>query len=179
MAHTLSHPLPYTSLRQHPAQRRRRRPLACRMGRRAIPRQADVRVVSRQQWTPELAEDIAARRFRALCRLLRPSPLPGRVSLTPRRSRSPAAPASPPITWSRRTSRLGPRTLWLHARAMRMLLTVGVGSTELGEAFSDLSKPRCPRLRHAGRSRSATGNGRSLRTERASYDLRSPYSIGC
>jgi hydrogenase maturation protease len=104
---------------------------------------AQVRVVARQQWTPDLAEDIAAADS-VLFIDSSVNSVPGRVSLK-------AVPSN--------RGNGGPNTHHLEAHQLlgltrslygsmsdhAMLLTVGVGSTELGETFSDRVEAALPR----------------------------------
>jgi hydrogenase maturation protease len=93
-----------------------------------------VRVLARQQWTPDLAEDIAA----AECVLFLDCSIdsaPGAVSLAE------VAPASPGPGLA--THHIGApellaleRDLYAAQPRSALLLTVGAGSTELGETFS-------------------------------------------
>lgn len=96
--------------------------------------QDGVRVIARQQWTPDLAEDIA----RATSVLFIDCSLdsaPGSVNIT---SVQPA-----PAGRGHSTHHLGAPELLALARELydsqplnAQLLTIGAGSTELGEAFS-------------------------------------------
>ncbi|SPE23654.1 Ni,Fe-hydrogenase maturation factor (hox operon) [Candidatus Sulfotelmatomonas gaucii] len=105
----------------------------------------DVRVVARQQWTPDLAKDIAD----ADSVLFVDSSLnsiPGRVSL--------AAVASNRGNGDAATHHLEAHELLGLTRSIygsiadhAMLLTVGVGSTELGETFSEPVEAALPRAR--------------------------------
>lgn len=94
----------------------------------------EVRVMVRQQWTPDLAEDIAAVDS-VLFIDASVKPPPGRVRLIPVSSRvDTAEPASHHLTPNQL---LGlSRSLYGSIKSHAMLLTVGVGSTELGETFS-------------------------------------------
>ena len=95
----------------------------------------DVRVVSRQQWTPELAEEIA-RTHSVLFIDCSVESAPGSVSLIP------VHPAA--ATQGLATHHLGAPELLALGRELydsrplnAQLLTVGAGSTELSEGFSD------------------------------------------
>jgi len=95
---------------------------------------ADVRVVSRQQWTPELAEDIS-RAESVLFIDCSVDSSPGSVNLKP------VEPASGKQGLA--THHLGAPELLALARELydslprtALLLIVGAGSTELGEEFS-------------------------------------------
>jgi hydrogenase maturation protease len=101
-----------------------------------------VRIVSRQQWTPELAEDIARSQSVLFvdCSVTAP---PGTIQLVP------IAPAAgcPTIT----THHLGAPQLLalaheLYASLPRaaFLLTIGAGATTLGEEFSEPVKAALP-----------------------------------
>ena len=105
----------------------------------------NVRVISRQQWTPELAEEIAAADSVLFVDSSVSSP-PGRVRLIPVSSRvDSSAPASHHLKPS---ELLGlTRSLYGSIKSHAMLLTVGVGSTELGETFSEPVKAALPRAR--------------------------------
>jgi hydrogenase maturation protease len=96
--------------------------------------QPGVRVISRQQWTPELAEDVAHAECVLFIDCSVDSP-PGSVNLTP------VQPAS--NTQALATHHQGASELLALARDLfnsqpqnAQLLTIGAGSTELGEAFS-------------------------------------------
>ena len=97
--------------------------------------EARLRVISRQQWTPELAEDIARAESVLFidCSL---ESAPGSVSL------SPVAPN--PQTPGLATHHLSAPELLALARDLyanlpreALLLTIGAGSVELGEEFSE------------------------------------------
>jgi hydrogenase maturation protease len=105
----------------------------------------DVRVVARQQWTPDLAEEIAAVES-VLFVDSSVNSLPGCVNLIP---------VEPNANLNGTgTHHLGPDEL-LHLAyslfgsrsAHSMLLTVGAGSTELGEDLSDRVEAALPRAR--------------------------------
>ncbi|MGA9062403.1 MAG: hydrogenase maturation protease [Terracidiphilus sp.] len=103
----------------------------------------EVRVVSLHQWTPDLAEEIAAAESVLFvdCSL---ESAPGRVSLIPveaneKASGSTAHQLDPPEL-------LGlARSLFGSMPAHALLLTVGACSTELGETFSDRVEAALPR----------------------------------
>ena len=107
----------------------------------------DVRVVSRQQWTPDLAEDIAAADSVLFVDASVEVPA-GRVRLIPVSSRgdSSAAAFASHLTAIRASRRLT-RSLYGSIKSHAMLLTVGVGSTELGETFSTQVEAALPRAR--------------------------------
>lgn len=96
--------------------------------------QDDVRVIARQQWTPELAEDVA-RAESVLFIDCSVDSAPGSVYLTPVK---PVA-----STQGLATHHQGAVELLAQARDLydslprnALLLTIGAGSTELGEVFS-------------------------------------------
>jgi hydrogenase maturation protease len=105
----------------------------------------DVRVISRQQWTPDLAADIAAADS-VLFVDASVKPPAGRVRLAPISSRvDPSAPASHHLTPNQL---LGlSRSLYGSIKSHAMLLSVAVGSTELGETFSAPVEAAIPRAR--------------------------------
>ncbi len=93
-----------------------------------------VRVISRQQWTPELAADIAVADSVLFIDASVKSP-PGRVHLVPVSSRAgDAAPASHHLDPNQLLGLA--RSLYGSIQSHAMLLTVGVGSTELSETLS-------------------------------------------
>jgi len=106
---------------------------------------SNVRVLTRQQWTPDLAEEIAG----AESVLFLDSSVdsaPGRVNLTPVAMSADCFECAthhvdPPELLGLSRSLYG--SLSVHA----MLLTVGAGSTELGETFSDPVEAALPRAR--------------------------------
>jgi hydrogenase maturation protease len=105
----------------------------------------DVRTLVRQQWTPDLAEDVAA----AESVLFIDSSIesrPGRVALAPV---APKASNGGPTTHHLDAPGLLNLTLTLYGSTPvhAMLLTVGAGSTELGEAFTDAVNNALPRAR--------------------------------
>jgi hydrogenase maturation protease len=103
----------------------------------------NVRVISRQQWTPELASDVAGADSVLFIDASIKAP-PGRVRLTPVSSRSEGpAEFSHHLTPSQLLSVT--RTLYGSIKSHAMLLTVGAGSTELGETFSDKVEAALPR----------------------------------
>jgi len=102
-----------------------------------------IRVIARQQWTPELAEDIAAASA-VLFLDCSVRAAPGQLDLIPVEP----ATAQPGLA----THHLGaPQLLALAQQlynacpAQAVLLTVGAGSTELGEAFSGPVQAALPR----------------------------------
>ena len=94
-----------------------------------------VRVLSRQQWTPDLAEDIAQSSSVVFidCSI---EAEPGAVQLTPVQ---PAAPTAALATHHQGAPELLALAQELFQAQPRnvMLLTIGAGSTELGETFSE------------------------------------------
>ncbi len=104
---------------------------------------ANVRVVSRQQWTPELAEEIAAADTVLFVDSSADS-TPGHVRLIPVEAKAGNIGAAThhldaPELLGLTRALYGPRS----ARAM--LLTVGIGSTEFGETFSESVAAALPR----------------------------------
>jgi hydrogenase maturation protease len=105
----------------------------------------DVRVISRQQWTPDLAEDIAPADS-VLFIDASVKPPPGRVRLIPVSSRvDVSAPASHHLTPNQLLGLT--RSLYGSIKSHAMLLTVGISSTELGETFSAPVTAALPRAR--------------------------------
>lgn len=106
-----------------------------------------VRVVARQQWTPDLAQEIAA----AESVLFVDSSIesaPGRVNLAPVEAHAEDAGSATHHTTHHvdAPGLLGfARALYGSRSAHAMLLTVGAGSTELGETFSDRVEAALPR----------------------------------
>ncbi len=111
---------------------------------------SSVRVIARQQWTPDLAAEIAA----ADSVLFVDSSVesaPGQVNLAPV---PPHFNGSEPPTSHPTTHHIDPpgllgltNALYGSMSAHAMLLTVGAGSTELGETFSTLVEAALPRAR--------------------------------
>ena len=104
---------------------------------------ASVRVVSRQQWTPELAEEVAAADSVLFVDSSADS-APGRVRLIPIEAKNGNRGAAThhvdaPELLGLTHALYGSRT------AHAMLLTVGAGSTEFGETFSDRVEAALPR----------------------------------
>ncbi|MFZ0337602.1 MAG: hydrogenase maturation protease [Terracidiphilus sp.] len=105
----------------------------------------EVRVISRQQWTPDLAEDIAGADS-VLFVDASVKPPPGRVRLIPVTSRVDST--AQPSHDLNPNQLLGlTRSLYGSIKSHAMLLTVGVGSTELGETFSAPVEAALPRAR--------------------------------
>lgn len=111
---------------------------------------SNVRVLARQQWTPDLAKDIAA----AESVLFVDSSVdsaPGRVDLIPVATHGNGCEAAAhPLATHHidPTELLGlTHSLYGSMSAYAMLLTVGAGSTELGETFSDPVEAALPRAR--------------------------------
>jgi hydrogenase maturation protease len=103
----------------------------------------DVRVLARQQWTPDLAKDIASVES-VLFVDASVNSTPGRVSLIPVETHiNGTTPSSHSVE---PPELLGlSRTLYGVYAAYAMLLTVGAGSTELGEEFSEPVEAALPR----------------------------------
>jgi hydrogenase maturation protease len=104
--------------------------------------QNDVRVLSRQQWTPELAEEIARVESVLFIDCAADSE-PGLIRLVP------VEPATG--TQGSATHHLGAaellglgRELYNSLPCNALLLTIGAGSTELGEGFSNAVKAALP-----------------------------------
>jgi len=105
----------------------------------------EVRVISRQQWTPELAADIEAADS-VLFVDASVKPPPGRVRLAPVSSRvDPSAQASHHLNANQLLGLT--RSLYGSIKSHAMLLTVGVLSTDLGENFSAPVEAALPRAR--------------------------------
>lgn len=105
----------------------------------------DVRVVSRQQWTPDLAAEIAAAESVLFVDSSIKS-LPGHVGLIPVEPHS--DPNGSPTHHMNANELMGlARELFGSHSAHSMLLTVGAGSTELGETFTDRVEAALPRAR--------------------------------
>lgn len=111
---------------------------------------SNVRVLARQQWTPDLAKDIAD----AESVLFIDSSVdsaPGRVNLIPVATHGNGGEAATPHLATHQidpTALLGlTHSLYGSMSAHAMLLTVGAGSTELGETFSDSVEAALPRAR--------------------------------
>jgi hydrogenase maturation protease len=107
--------------------------------------QAGVRVIADHQWTPELAEDVA-RAKSVLFIDCSVSSLPGSVTLAP----VCPVPGGP----EHNTHHLGAAELLALARELyhslprnALSLTIGAGSIELGEAFSDAVTAALPHAR--------------------------------
>lgn len=109
--------------------------------------QADpgIRVIARQQWTPDLAEDIA---FADSVLFVDSSveAAPGRVDFTPV---APAENATEPSSHHLDPSELLSlaHTLYSSRPTHAMFLSVGAGSTELGENLSKAVEAALPRAR--------------------------------
>jgi hydrogenase maturation protease len=104
---------------------------------------ADVRVIARQQWTPELAEDIA-RAESVLFIDCSVDSAPGSIQLT---LVEPAAAGQGIATHHSGAAELLAlaRDYYSHQPKNAQLLTIGAGSTELGEVFSDAVTAALPR----------------------------------
>jgi len=109
-----------------------------------------VRVVARQQWTPDLAKDIADADSVLFVDSAVES-VPGRVRLTPvpLHLNGFKSAADHPATHHVDPAQLLHLTHSLYGSlsAHAMLLTVAAGSTELGETFSDPVEAALPRAR--------------------------------
>ena len=104
---------------------------------------ADVRVVSRQQWTPELAEEVAA----ADTVLFVDSSVdsgPGHVRLIPVEAKTGDSGAATHHLDAQELLGLT-RGLYGSRPAHAMLLTISIGSTEFGETFSADVEAALPR----------------------------------
>jgi len=104
-----------------------------------------VRIVARQQWTPDLAEDIAAADSVLFVDASVKS-RPGRVSLTAVPSNRGKGDAGTHHLEAHELLGLT-RSLYGSMAAHALLLTVGAGSTELGESFSEKVEAALPRAR--------------------------------
>jgi hydrogenase maturation protease len=105
----------------------------------------DVRVVSTQQWTPDLAERIAEARSVLFVDSSQESS-PGRVSLIPVAAQDGDAAVTPHHLGA--PALLGlTHELYGSRSAHALMLTVGTGSTELGESFSERVEAALPRAR--------------------------------
>jgi hydrogenase maturation protease len=111
---------------------------------------SNVRVLARQQWTPDLAEEIAASESVLFVDSTMNS-APGRVNLIPVATHvngGEGATHRPSTHHINPTELLGlTHELYGSMSAHAMLLTVGAGSTELGETFSDPVEAALPRAR--------------------------------
>jgi hydrogenase maturation protease len=105
----------------------------------------DVRVIARQQWTADLAAEIAAADSILFVDSAIDS-VPGRVSLIPVAPRNPNGFASSHHLDAPELLGLT-RSLYSAMSAHAMLLTVGAGSTELGEDLSEPVEAALPRAR--------------------------------
>jgi hydrogenase maturation protease len=105
----------------------------------------NVRVVARQQWTPDLAGEIAAAESVLFVDSSIES-LTGHVGLIPV---EPHANINGSTTHHMNANELMKlaQELFGSRSAHSMLLTVGAGSTELGESFTDLVEAALPRAR--------------------------------
>ncbi|MGB8031835.1 MAG: hydrogenase maturation protease [Terracidiphilus sp.] len=110
---------------------------------------SNVRVLARQQWTPDLAGEIAGAESVLFVDSSMDS-TPGRVSLIPVATHVNGGEGAThqPSHHIDPTELLGlTRELYGSMSAHAMLLTVGAGSTELGEKFSDPVEAALPRAR--------------------------------
>jgi hydrogenase maturation protease len=103
----------------------------------------EVRVISRQQWTPELAADIAASES-VLFVDCAAGAYPGRVMLMPVDPREHTSGSTTHQLDARGLLGLS-QALYGARSAHSMLLTVDAGSTELGETFSEDVEAALPR----------------------------------
>jgi len=104
---------------------------------------ANVRVVSRQQWTPELAEEIAAADS-VLFVDSSVSSTPGQVSLVLVGAKAGNSGTATHHLDAHELLGLT-RALYGSRSAHAMLLTVGIGSTDFGETFSESVEAALPR----------------------------------
>jgi len=104
---------------------------------------ADVRVVSRQQWTPELAEEVAAADS-VLFVDSSVSSTPGHVRLIPVEAKAGNSGVATHHLDAHELLGLT-QALYGSRSAHAMLLTVGTGSTEFGETFSERVEAALPR----------------------------------
>lgn len=103
----------------------------------------DIRVISRQQLTPDLAEAVAAADSVLFVDASVKAP-PGRVRLVPVSSRVDSAAQSSHDLTPNQLLGLS-RTLYGSIKSHAMLLTIGAVSTELGEALSERVEAALPR----------------------------------
>jgi hydrogenase maturation protease len=107
--------------------------------------QPQVCVISRQQWTPDLAAEIAAADSVFFVDASLKAP-PGRVRLAPVSSRvDDSAPDSHHLSPNQLLGLT--RSLYGSIKTHAMLLTVGISSTELGETLSTPVEAALPRAR--------------------------------
>ena len=144
MPHTATVRLPDPRLWQHAAQRRWRRPMACRLGPQSDSATILQFAFSSPAMDARLGRRHRRRRIRALCRLLgrfraRTSPNHFRASPHRRDPRLATHHLDAPELLA-----LG-QELYGSLPLAAMLLTVGAGSTELGEEFSDPVEAALPR----------------------------------
>lgn len=104
---------------------------------------SSVRIVARQQWTPDLAADIAGANSVLFVDSSVDS-VPGRVSLTAVSSNCGNGDAGSHHLQAHELLGLT-RSLYGSIASHAMLLTVGAGSTELGENLSDRVEAALPR----------------------------------
>jgi hydrogenase maturation protease len=104
-----------------------------------------IRVIYRQQWTPELAEDIAGAESVLFIDCSIESE-PGSVRLI---AVEPSAPTQGMATHHQGAPELLAlaRDLYISQPAKAVLLTIGAGSTELGETFSEPVLDAIPKAR--------------------------------
>ena len=106
---------------------------------------ANVRVVWRQQWTPELAEEVAAAESVIFVDSSADS-APGRVRLAPVEAKAGSSGIATHHLDAPELLSLT-RALYGSRSAHAMLLTVGAGSTEFGETFSERVEAALPRAK--------------------------------
>ena len=103
----------------------------------------DIRVIARQQWTPDLAEDIAKAQSAVFidCSI---ASVPGSVRID---DVQPAAPSKGLATHHQGAAELLAlaRELYRSLPRTSLLLTVGAGSTDLGETFSGAVQQSIPK----------------------------------
>lgn len=106
----------------------------------------EVRVIARQQWTPDLAEDIAASRTVIFVDCTLDAP-PGQVAL---REVKPSSPTSGLATHHTGAAELLSMASQLYGAVPHraLLLTVGAGSMALGESFSPAVRNALPDARN-------------------------------
>jgi hydrogenase maturation protease len=104
--------------------------------------QPEIRVISRQQWTPDLAEDVAHAESVLFidCSI---ESAPGSVSIVKVRPNAPAQGLATHHQGAPELLALA-RELYNSLPQNAVLLTVGAGSTELGESFSDRVQAALP-----------------------------------
>lgn len=106
-----------------------------------------VRAISRQQWTPDLAADIAAAGFVLFldCSI---ASAPGEIQLSPVQPISPGSGVATHHTGAAELLFIA-QDLYGASPATALLLTIGAASTELGESFSPAVQSAIPEARRA------------------------------